>query len=142
MSDDTPKPVGLGEINYGPATKAEKKETEEHKKNLEKQVGSNDSTTKSEVPEGKANVVVTYVSSTESRGYVSNVFEDGGTCTITYTKGSQKVTGSSEGIMDVNKTTCPTITVPVLSSGDWTAVLSYSSPKISGSSAPQTVKVQ
>lgn len=134
---DHPKPVGAGEINYGPPTKTEKKETEQHKKDLESQQSSSDSQT------GQATVVITYLSTTEARGYVSGVFEDGGTCTLTLTKGTTKVSGTSTGISDVNKTTCGPISIQSgqLTSGDWNAVLSYKSDTASGSSTTQSLRV-
>lgn len=133
------KTLGIGQVNYGPPTSAEKKETEQHKQELEN--NQNNQSSGNQAP--KANVVITYLSTTEARGYVTNVLEDGGTCTITLTKGSAKVTASSTGIMDVNKTTCGPMSIDQsqLSSGDWTAVLSYSSSKATGSSAAQTLSV-
>jgi hypothetical protein len=135
--NDNPKPLKVGEVNYGPPTKAEKKETEEHKQQLEN--NQNQSTD----AKPKIGVVITYLSKTEARGYATGVFEDGGTCTLTLTKGSAKVTGISTGIMDVNKTTCGPISIDQsqLTSGNWTAILSYSSSTGSGSSESQTLSV-
>jgi uncharacterized protein YxeA len=135
-----PKPLGVGEVNYGGPTEAEKKEAEDHKKQLEKDQHNSQSSGNAAQ---NATVVITYLSSSEARGYITNVLEDGGTCTITLTKGSSKVTASSTGIMDVNKTTCGPMSISPgqLTSGDWTAVLSYTSSKANGSSAPQKLSV-
>jgi hypothetical protein len=136
--NDNPKPLKVGEVNYGPPTKAEKKETDEHKKQLE-----DDQNNQSTDSKPKIGVVITYLSKTEARGYATGVFEDGGTCTLTLTKGSAKITGTSTGIMDVNKTTCGPISIDQnqLTPGDWTAVLSYSSASGSGSSESQKLNV-
>ncbi|HXE10119.1 MAG TPA: hypothetical protein VN554_01710 [Verrucomicrobiae bacterium] len=137
-NDNKSKPLGVGQVNYGPPTSAEKKETEQHKQQLENQQNNPSSDSKP-----KIGVVITYLSTTEARGYASGVFEDGGTCTLTLTKGSAKVTGTSTAVADVNKSTCGPISInqSQLSSGTWTAVLSYSSPSGSGSSDSQTLNV-
>jgi hypothetical protein len=129
-------------VNYGPPTKEEIKETEQHKQELEKKLGTGNTPPPPSTSK-QANVIVTYASVSETRGYVGNVFEDGGTCTATFTKGSVKVSGTSSGITDVNKTTCPAIAIDPskLSSGDWTVVLSYSSSTASGTSESKTVSV-
>jgi hypothetical protein len=121
---------------------AEKETTEAFNKELEekKESGGSASTPSNKKP---ANTVLAYISATEARGYVSNVLEDGGTCTITFTKGSEKVTATSTGLIDVSKTTCRPITINPgqLGSGEWSAVLSYSSATSEGSSEAQVVKV-
>lgn len=136
--NDKPKPLGIGQVNYGPPTSAEKKETDQHKKQLEENQNNQSSDSKP-----KIGVVITYLSTTEARGYASGVFEDGGTCTLTLTKGSSKITGTSTAVADVNKSTCGPISIDQsqLSSGTWTAVLSYSSPSGTGSSESQTLNV-
>jgi hypothetical protein len=137
-----PKPVPIGGVNYGGPTKAEKKETEAHKKSLEQNEGDNQkpSTTNGKI---NAGVVITYLSATEARGYATNVVEAGGNCTLTLTKDSAKVTATSSAIDDVNKSTCGPISISQgqLSSGTWTAVLSYSSDKAAGSSPSQKLNV-
>jgi hypothetical protein len=128
-------------INLNPATDEERKETEEFKKNLEKQSESGNVST------SQANVTITYASfdgsAVSGAGIVSGVFEDGGACTLTLTRAGVKVSGTSTGIADVNKTTCPEISIDrsKLSSGEWTAVLSYNSPKLNGVSQPRSVVV-
>lgn len=125
-----------GDVNYGPPTDAEKQETEEHKKDLEEQSNNPN-------PTNTRTVVITSLTTSEARGYVTGVVEDGGTCTLTLTKNGVKVTGTSTAMGDVNKTTCGPITVDSskLSSGEWDATLSYSSSSGSGVSSTQTLKV-
>lgn len=138
------KPSGIGPdgINYNPPTEAEKKETEQFKKDLEARTNNQTNNASSQ-----ANVTMTYLTyqdnKVSSAGFINNVFEDGGTCTLTLTKGSAKVSAASTGLQDVNKTTCPSISIErsKLQSGEWSAVLSYSSSTISGSSSARSINV-
>lgn len=144
------KPISTDGTNYNPPTEDEKKETEQFKKDQEAKQNSDSQQTESPTQKsGNANIVISSLQSTDQSvrvsGFVGNVFEDGGTCTLTLKLGNQKVTGTTEGIADVNKTSCPEILISrtnIPNAGQWTAVLSYSSPKISGSSASQTVQVK
>ena len=139
INKDAKTETPIGGVNYDPPTKAEKQETEEFKKKQQEE-SSIDNTSPKNV---SSNVVITYISSSEARGYVTGVVEDGGTCTATLTKGSQKVATSSTAIADVNKSTCGLLTLnsSQLSQGDWQVVLSYKSASIDASSPPQTLKV-
>jgi hypothetical protein len=76
-------------------------------------------------------------------GYVQGVIEDGGTCTLTLTSGSSTATGESRAHADATTTTCGAVTVPAsrVSAGTWNAVLSYRSPKHSGTAPAVTVQV-
>lgn len=76
-------------------------------------------------------------------GYAGGIIEDDGRCTATLTRGDQRVTTSSPAYADANKTGCGDLRVPrsELASGSWQAVLDYSSPSHSGTSAPVTVVV-
>ncbi len=134
-------------INYGPPTEEEKKETEQFKKDLENKNYNQSSDTNSPASMKQASVTMTYltygVGGISSSGFINNVFEDGGTCTLTLTKGSLKLSGTSSGIQDVNKTTCSPITINKnkLQSGEWYAVLSYKSSTINGSSPSRVINV-
>jgi hypothetical protein len=129
----------VGGVNYNPPSQQDKQAGEDAKKTVE------DRSTGASQNSGlvNANVIITSLTTSGVRGYVSNVFEDGGTCTLTLTKGTDKITATSTGVADVNKTTCAPISIDQsqLKSGDWTAVLSYTSAKASGSSAPQKLTV-
>ena len=145
-------PSSIDGINYGPPTEQEKQETEQFKKDQEaKQDTNTDSQTGSTPSQqnGSANIVITNLQSSSqavtASGFISNVFEDGGTCTLNLTLGGQKVSGQSKGITDVNKTTCPEITIQrsaIPQAGQWTATLSYSSSKITGTSASQIIQIK
>lgn len=141
-------------VNLDPPTEEEKQQAVEHKKELEDtQAGSSSKTTTvgpspTTTVRSSADVNISYLSASssgvEAGGYISNLVEAGGTCILTLTKGDQTVTSTSTGIIDVNKTTCPQISIPsskLNNSGQWAAVLSYNSSKASGSSKTQQVNL-
>jgi hypothetical protein len=138
------------DVNLNPPTKEEKKETQENK---------SDSVTKEQEMASKNDAgtpvtntkspFITYASqegaNVQVNGYVTGVFEDGGTCTATFAKGSQKVTGTSKGIADADHTTCPPITIPRANfpaTGTWSVILSYSSSAGNGASEARNVTIQ
>lgn len=139
--------TGSAGVNYGPPSDAEKKETEQFKKDLEKKTTTQSSPSNSSSASKQANVTMSYANyesnQVSSAGFVNNVFEDGGVCTLTLSKGSTKITGTSTGLQDVNKTTCSPINIDrsKLGPGEWSAVLSYSSSSASGSSPARIVNV-
>jgi len=81
-------------------------------------------------------VVISYAQATGNTvqvgAYVSGIFEDGGTCTLTLTRQSQTVTRTVTGIADATHTTCPAFTVDnsghaALAAGSWQAKVMYTS---------------
>lgn len=80
----------------------------------------------------------------EVDAFVQGTLEDGGTCTMTATKGGQKVTAQSTGRTNVSQTRCENIIVDRAkfpSGGTWSVVVSYESAAASGSSAPQNMEL-
>lgn len=149
-----PPTTGGNGVNLNPPTAQDKKETAEFKKALEDTHSTSGQTNPTSTPtsntDATANLGVTlsYINpsaqTVQAGGYVTGVLEENGTCTLTLTKGSLRVTGTSTGFIDVNKTTCPQISIErsqLSQNGQWTAVLSYKSTKASGASAPQTVNI-
>jgi hypothetical protein len=92
-------------------------------------------------------VVVTYwafdgaTGAVEAGGYVDGITEDGGTCTLTLTRGDTVLTGDGPALSDANTTSCGTVrvTVPAGATDDWQAVLGYRSSSGRSSSEPFTV---
>lgn len=117
-------------VDLNPATPEEKKASDDYKKSLTQPPPAPPTT-----PTGKKQVypIITGASHSEVNAYVSGLIEDGGTCTATATQGSQTVTASSYGFVDVNKTSCEPIPVS-LPPGTWSVVVSYSSALYEGSS--------
>lgn len=135
-------------INYGPPTEEEKQETEDFKNKQ----GDSTSTPPTTPPAGQKKSVTPTISSwgynklngnVEVSGYVPGIIEDGGTCTLTLEKASQKETESKASTADAQNTSCGLITVAGnrLSNGSWKATLTYGSDTANGSSQAVTVEV-
>ncbi len=79
----------------------------------------------------------------EVNGFVSDVIEGGGTCTLTLTRQGQTVTESKSANPDAQTTTCGMIVVQwsKLSAGTWTAHLAYLSSKYEGKSDSISIEV-
>ncbi|MGY5885446.1 hypothetical protein [Modestobacter lacusdianchii] len=74
----------------------------------------------------------------EFGAYVPSVAESDGTCTLTLTaeSGAGSATTTVPGEPDSSSTSCPMLAIAgsELSSGTWSAVVSYASPSTSGES--------
>jgi hypothetical protein len=81
--------------------------------------------------------------SVEIGSYLPAVVEGDGTCTLTLTRGDDKATASGPGTPDASSTSCSGLAVPGsdLSSGTWTAVVTYESSSSSASSEPLDLDV-
>jgi len=79
----------------------------------------------------------------EASGMLPEVVEEGGSCTLTLTRGSVTRTVEGDTATGRESTFCSLLTVPTseLAPGDWTAVLTYSSAAHSGASPASTVSV-
>ncbi|WP_156099229.1 hypothetical protein [Bifidobacterium psychraerophilum] len=78
-----------------------------------------------------------------ANGSVNNVIENGGTCSLTASKGTTVKSVSKQSIANATTTACGEMTIPIsqLSSGDWVIELKYTSNTASGSSATQNVHI-
>lgn len=85
-----------------------------------------------------------YGSQVEVGGFVSGVFEDGGTCTLTLQRGSAKQTAQVVGVRGANSVDCPVMAIQTgsLEKGTWEAIVSYSSPTSEGQSSTRSIEVQ
>jgi GH25 family lysozyme M1 (1,4-beta-N-acetylmuramidase) len=129
---DKPRPTNT--INYDGPTEEEKKAGD-----IQKEADKQRQEINNSAPPQTANIVIVdssqYDSTIEIRSYVSNVYEDGGTCKATLTNGSKTVSKTSTAFKDATTTQCEPIDIPrseFTSTGDWKLVLSYSSSKIQG----------
>lgn len=79
----------------------------------------------------------------EASGMLPGVVEDGGSCTLTLTRGSVTRTIEGDTAAGPQSTYCSLLTVPTseLSGGEWSAVLRYSSAAHTGASPAATVSV-
>lgn len=135
-----------GDINYGPPTQTEKQDAENHKKQIDQQEAaaqkSSDSSYKKVTP--------VIISSGQVGDYVKvsarvpGVIENSGTCTLTMTMDGTRVSQSKEAAPNVSEMSCGFISIArsKLSSGNWSATVSYSSTKASGSSEAVVIGVK
>ncbi|HEX5797944.1 MAG TPA: hypothetical protein VFX79_01190 [Candidatus Saccharimonadales bacterium] len=134
-------------IDYGPPSQKDVNSAEQHKKEIDKNQSQSDTPSQPGAKKSVKPIIVSYGESDgkfEVSGRVPGIFEDSGTCTLTMTKGSARATGSSTATPNVSEMSCGFIAIPKskLSSGSWSAKITYSSSKAHGVSDPQTVKVE
>jgi hypothetical protein len=81
--------------------------------------------------------------SAQVRGYAAGVVEDGGTCTLTLSRGERTQSVTSAAFADASTTICGALVVPAgdLAPGAWDAVVTYTADGVSGSSATVEVTV-
>ncbi|MCZ2806482.1 hypothetical protein O2W18_15335 [Modestobacter sp. VKM Ac-2983] len=99
--------------------------------------------------DGNVLVVLTYAGQDEStgvvqaNGYVRGVIEEGGTCSLTLTRGDTEVIATTNATADATTTSCGLLeTSPDLAAGTWEAVLSYASAGAEGTSDELKVTVR
>lgn len=133
-----PKPVE-NKVNYNPPTNNERQDAVDQKeKNKEREELDKSSTLPS-----TANVVISdasqYDNAIEVRGYIDNVYEDGGSCTATFTLGSATITKTHEIIKDAKTLQCGALDFEraQFSPGTWTMTLTYKSSTVQGSATKE-----
>ena len=97
---------------------------------------------------GSTTVVITYAdwvpeTSEVEVGAYAAVVEEGGTCTLTLTGAGASATRTNDALTDVSTVSCGGFLIPgsALSTGTWSAVVTYASPSFSGTSSPVEVSV-
>lgn len=127
---------------YTPPTAEEKEAANTQKDETVKETEQNNT------PPSSANIVVDagqYNDTIEVRAYAANVFESGGTCTATLKYGDATITRQVTAFESARTTQCKGIDIPrseFKTAGDWQLTVSYSSPTISGQSAPITINIK
>ena len=146
-SADIPDGIaGRSKINYDPPTDEEKAAGDVQKEQTIKQKQIDDE----QAQNTNATIIITDSSYytddnvVEVRAYASNIFEDGGTCTATFTQtGQTTVTKTSQAFKDATSTQCGAINVPRTqfpAAGTWNVTVSYTSSTSKGQQAA-TVKL-
>lgn len=136
-------------INFEPATEEEKAQAEQHKEDLSKRIEQEQNTP----PQAGEKAVTPIISSwgqnpdtnnLEVAAFIPEVYEEGGTCTLTLVKSTTTVTKSSTAQKDVNRTSCVPFVIPrsELEAGDWIASVHYASAAAQGVSNKQTISVK
>lgn len=127
-------------VKLAPPTAQEKAQGNENKSAIAQQEQQNQQQT-TQTPSGtKKQVTVTITNASTSRvnAFVSGVFEDGGTCTATFSQGSTTITRTATAFSNVSDTQCPPITPNLPNANQWSVVVSYSSAAAQGTSPAQT----
>lgn len=93
-----------------------------------------------------ANVLITnagiYNGTVSVGGMVTNVTENSGTCTYSFTNGSTKITKTTDTLSNPTSTTCKTVSFSsneLSQSGTWSITLSYSSSTSEGTSSAKEI---
>lgn len=131
-------------VNYTPASPVEKKESEDNKDRIvEEQNQAQNTPTPSTGSKKSVTPTIVSADSRNVSAYVTGIFEEGGTCTATFTKGAISKNVTSRGFQNVSYTQCAPINLAdgSLSSGTWTLVVNYSSSTSKGESASKQVVV-
>ncbi|HMH69909.1 MAG TPA: hypothetical protein VK502_00775 [Candidatus Saccharimonadales bacterium] len=131
-------------VNYNPPTNDERNvSVEQDKKNKERE-----ELDKNPPVVSTANVAIVdanqYDDAVEVRGYIDNVYEDGGTCTATFKKGDLSVTKSNPAFKDAKTIQCGALDfkrAQFAAAGSWEMTLTYKSPTVEGS-AVKTVEIK
>lgn len=132
-------------INLDPPTEQDLQEAEQQKETIAKE---QETATSTNNPAGKVTPVITfagqYEQNIEAAARVTGVFEDNGTCTFSFTKGTHAVSRESKGFTNVSDTLCTPITIPhgeFPEGGEWNLSVSYLSSSSSGTSSTTNVTV-
>lgn len=135
-----PGTAGVSEVNYDPPTDEEKQSGNDQKEAVVEQ----DKLDTQGTTNTQADVFISdasYYSDSgvvEVRGYITNIYEDGGQCTATLTQGTHSVSQTSTGFKDATTTQCGAINIPrskFPAGGTWNLTLTYNSTTAKGSSA-------
>lgn len=133
-----------GGINYGPPTEQDKQDLDAYKATLPGNTDRDADTQDKPIVTPLITSSGVYGPNVEVGARVPGVFENQGTCTLKLVKGSQKVSKSQKATPNVSEMSCGFITInkSKLSSGIWSATVSYSSTKANGSSSPIKINVE
>lgn len=123
-------------VNYDPPTEEEQQAGDAQKaKNIEKENQQRQATNQTESGKKKVTPVVSFWGqnpdngSAEANGFVTEAYEEGGTCTLTLQKDGQTKTARRKAIKDAQTTTCGLLIIPrdQLNAGKWQTTITYSS---------------
>lgn len=142
---DTEQKDPVGFVNLNPPTESEEKSGDQAK--LEAIAAENRRNTPKQPGTITANPNITYAgvygTQVEVGAYVSGVFEQGGTCTLTASSASESKTVEVGAVKSANSVDCPVMKLDKTSlpAGSWSITVSYASGSATGISATQIVKV-
>ena len=132
-------------VNLDPPTEQEKEAANDQKTENIKRDEAVSSTPKTTTPSIVVVDADQYGNTIEVRAYISNLYENNGTCTATFTKAGTKVSKSSSGFKDATTTQCTPINIArseFPQAGEWKYTVSYQSAAGSGSTNEKTITIQ
>jgi hypothetical protein len=140
----TQTPSDTQKIDYNPPTAEQKQDSESHKDQIVQET---------QQPTTGGRTVTPIITHTQQNSdgsiavdaFVPGIVENGGTCTLTATQGSQKVSATSSAFANATTTNCTSFSVPrsnFPSSGTWTFTVSYQSAAAQGMSQSTTQEVK
>lgn len=142
-------------INLDPPTAEDKAEAEQNKASIanelddsKKDAAATSSQNKQTSGKINGNVAITSYSqagaNTRIAAMVSNVFEEGGTCTLTMASDNKTVTKQSSAFQNASYTQCMPFNIPSTEApaGTYTATVTYESQTTYGQSAAQQLEVK
>lgn len=148
---EAPRTPDQGEaINFDPPTEEDAKRVDENKQAIvdrEEAIQNNNQQPQPGPKSVKPTITYAgqYETGVEVGGFTNGVFEDGGVCTATFSKGSTTFSKSVNAIKNVNAMDCPAIITPIdqfNSKGGWNVTLKYSSASASGESDPRIIEIK
>lgn len=144
--DNVTNPEPINPINYDPPTTEEQDQAQANKERLSQESSS------SQNPTSGAKQVTPVITNASQIGqqitvnaYIAGIFEDGGKCTATFTKGSTKIMRETEGMANVSTTDCTPFRLDrseFPQGGDWQVVVSYKSTTADRGSQSKTLTLQ
>ncbi len=136
-------------ITYSGPTEQDKKDAEDENSTANKREDIENAPAATSSNKKQVTPVITNASQSGQQitvnSYVSGIFEDGGTCTMTATKGSSIVTKTSKAFADATTTSCAPIFVDRSAfpgAGSWNVVVGYSSNSAEGKSQNASLMIQ
>lgn len=136
LRSETPETTPSG-VTLAPATPEERKSSEDNKARIveeEKQRSNSGDSSQSASSKRQVSVTVTSATAESVNAYVTGVFEEGGTCTATFTQGSTTISRTSVGFGNVSYTQCAPIAPSLPSTSGWSVKVNYSSAAAEGTS--------
>ena len=147
-SDNQVGADGLTGVEYKEATDEEKAESDENKNKVTERINqennqNDNGSTKSVKPVISAYGQNTVNGKVEVGSYVPGVFENGGKCTTILQNNGVSKTKMTDGIENVSNVSCgfAVFEQGELTSGTWSATVSYNSKSASGVSDPVQIEV-
>ncbi len=149
-SDQVPSTGQTEPIDLNPSTKEDAKRAEANKeKNLAREEAINNQSAQSPNTKKSVKPTITYSglygSVVEVGGYVSDVFEDGGTCTATFTQGDTSFSKSVTAIKNINSVDCPVMSAKkdeFSQSNKWLVTVTYDSLTAFGKSDANEIEIK